>query len=57
MDRRFRQLHTVPIAVLEALCRAGKRLARLQPLYREHLAQHFAHTYSRIGLAMPYETD
>jgi len=23
----------------------------------EHLARHFADTYSRIGLPMPYETD
>jgi hypothetical protein len=43
--------------VLTALCRHGRRLARLQPSYREHLAQHFALTYSRIGLPVPYPTD
>jgi hypothetical protein len=32
-------------------------LARLQPLYREHLAKHFADAYSRIGLPAPYETE
>ncbi len=53
----LRTLHTVRLDVLNELCRAGKRIAHLQPLYREHLAQHFAYTYSRIGLPMPYETD
>ena len=49
--------HTVRLNVLEQLCREGLRLAHLESLYREHLAQHFANTYSRIGLPMPYETD
>ncbi len=53
----FRHVQSVPIQVLEALCRAGLSRARLQCPYREHLAQHFAQTYSRIGLPMPYETD
>lgn len=53
----LRTLHTVRLDVLEELCRAGKRVAHLESLYREHLAQHFANTYSRIGLPMPYETD
>jgi hypothetical protein len=52
----FRTLHTVRLDVLDELCRAGKRVAHLESLYREHLAQHFAHTYSRIGLPAPYET-
>jgi hypothetical protein len=53
----FRQIYNAPLTVLETLCRAGKRRARLQSLYREHLAKHFADAYSRIGLPMPYETD
>jgi hypothetical protein len=53
----LRTLHTVPLEMLEELCRAGKRIAHLESLYREHLAQHFANTYSRIGLPMPYETE
>jgi hypothetical protein len=53
----LRSLHTIPLPLLEDLCRAGKRVAHLEPLYREHLARHFADTYSRIGLPMPYETD
>ena len=38
------------------LCQAGHRKARIKPIYREHLAKHFADTYSRIGLPRPYET-
>lgn len=53
----FRRLYTIPLPVLVGLCLAGRRRARLQPLYREHLAKHFADTYSRIGLPIPYETD
>jgi hypothetical protein len=52
----LRQVHTVRLDLLRALCQQGKRRARVQPLYREHLAKHFADTYSRIGLPQPYET-
>ena len=52
----LRQLHTVPLDLLRELCRGGKRRARVQLLYREHLAKHFADTFSRIGLPRPYET-
>lgn len=50
-------LHTVPRAVLERLIAEGKRVCRLLPPYRDHLAQHFAVTYMRIGLPTPYETE
>ena len=50
-------LHTVPKAILEKLIADGKRVCRLLSPYREHLAQHFAVTYMRIGLPAPYETD
>lgn len=53
----LRQLHTVRVELLLDLCRRQRRQARLQPLYREHLAKHMADTYSRIGLPQPYETD
>jgi hypothetical protein len=53
----LRQLHTVRADLLLELCRRGQRQARVQPLYREHLAKHMADTYSRIGLPQPYETD
>jgi hypothetical protein len=52
----LRRLHTVRLDVLRALCLAGKRRGRVQPLYREHLAKHFADTFSRIGLPRPYDT-
>ncbi len=52
----LRDLHTVFRAVLEKLVGEGKRLCRLVTPYREHLAQHLAVTYSRIGLPEPYET-
>lgn len=52
----LRRLHTVRLDLLRTLCRAGKRRARVPPLYREHLAKHFADTFSRIGLPRPYET-
>lgn len=53
----FRQLHTVRMDLLTALCQRGRRRARVQPLYREHLAKHFADTYSRIGLPEPSATE
>ena len=52
----LRRLHTVRLDLLKDLCRAGKRRARIQTPYREHLAKHFADTFSRIGLPRPYET-
>lgn len=52
----FRDVHTVPRELLEQFIRTGKRLIRLQTPYREHLAQHFAVTFSRIALPEPYET-
>ena len=50
-------LHTVPRALLERLIADGKRVCRLLSPYREHLAQHFAVTYMRIGLPAPFETE
>jgi hypothetical protein len=50
-------LHTVPRAVLERLIADGRRVCRLVSPYREHLGQHFAVTYMRIGLPAPYDTE
>jgi hypothetical protein len=47
----------IPREVLELLCATDRRIARILPLYREHLARHFADTFSRIGLPEPYETE
>jgi hypothetical protein len=52
----LRQLHTVRLDLLAALIQSGHRRARLWSPYREHLAKHFANTFSRIGLPEPYET-
>ena len=52
----LRQLHTVRLDLLTALCQRGQRRARLLTPYREHLAKHFADTFSRIGLPEPYDT-
>src|SRR5271157_2157110 len=46
----LRQLHTVRLDLLFALSQRGHRRARLLSPYREHLAKHFADTFSRIGL-------
>ena len=53
----LRELHTVPRAALERLIADGKRLGRVVTPYREHLAQHFAVTYMRIGLPAPPVTE
>lgn len=52
----FRDVHTVPRELLEQCIGKGKRMIRLATPYREHLAQHFAVTFSRIALPEPYET-
>lgn len=52
----LRDLHTVPRWHLEKLVSEGQRRARIATPFREHLAQHFATTYSRIGLPEPYST-
>ena len=50
-------LHTIPRVILDRLIADGKRVCRLLSPYREHLAQHFAVTYMRIGLPAPLETE
>jgi hypothetical protein len=50
-------LHTIPRPVIERLVAAGKRVCRLASPFCEHLAQHFAVTYMRIGLPIPYDTE
>jgi hypothetical protein len=53
----LRQLYTIPVEVLQVLCTSSQRKARIEPLYRAHLAKHFADTFSRIGLPEPYPTE
>jgi hypothetical protein len=52
----LRDLHTVPRTLLESLIAQGRRQCRLATPFREHMAQHFSTTYSRIALPQPYET-
>ncbi len=52
----LRDLHTVPRRAIQRLIADNQRIGRIVTPYREHLAQHFAVTYSRIGLPEPYET-
>lgn len=52
----LRELHTINRELLEELIQRGSRRVSLATPYREHLAQHFAVTYSRIALPEPYET-
>lgn len=52
----LRRLHTIRLDLLTELCRTGQRRGRMLTPYREHLAKHFADTFSRIGLPQPYET-
>ncbi len=53
----LRDLHTVPRVMLERLIAEGKRRCRIMTPYREHMAQHFATTYSRIAFPEPYDTE
>jgi hypothetical protein len=53
----LRNLHTVPRLMLDSLVHDGKRICRIVTPYREHMAQHFSTTYSRIGLPEPYPTE
>jgi hypothetical protein len=53
----LRDIHTIPSAMLQELARGGKRVCAIDSPYREHLAQHFSVTYSRIGLPEPYDTE
>lgn len=52
----LRELHTIERTILEYLVEAGKRVCRIQTPWREHLAQHFGTTYTRIALPEPYAT-
>jgi hypothetical protein len=52
----LRDIHTVPRELLEQLVQAGHRHVTVTTPFREHLAQHFAVTYSRIALPEQYPT-
>jgi len=52
----FGDIHTVPRALLVEAISMGHRSATIKTPYREHMAQHFAVTFSRIALPEPYQT-
>ena len=52
----LRELHTIERRTLEYLIGAGNRVCRIRTPWREHLAQHFGTTYTRIALPEPYAT-
>jgi hypothetical protein len=53
----LRELHTIERRTLKYLVAAGKRVGRIRTPWREHLAQHFGATYTRIALPEPYATE
>jgi hypothetical protein len=52
----LRSIHSVPREMLVEVAANGGRICRLVTPCREHMAQHFAVTYSRIALPEPYPT-
>jgi hypothetical protein len=52
----FRDIHTVARLLLEDLVTKDLRICTLVSPYREHLAKHFADTYSRVALPRPPRT-
>jgi hypothetical protein len=46
----LQEIFTIPFAVVKHVINAGHRTIRLQPPYREHLAQAFARQFMRVGL-------
>jgi hypothetical protein len=52
----LRELHTIERSTLEYLVGSGKRVCCIRTPWREHLAQHFGTTYTRIALPEPYDT-
>ena len=52
----FRDIHTVPRLLLDDLVSRNQRICTLVSPYREHLAKHFADTFSRVALPTPPRT-
>lgn len=54
----FRDIHTVSRLLIDDLVAKGLRICTMVSPYREHLAKHFADTFSRIALPnQPVTTD
>jgi len=52
----FRDIHTVSRLLLDDLVSRDQRICTLVSPYREHLAKHFADTFSRVALPAPPKT-
>jgi hypothetical protein len=52
----FRDIHTVSRLLLDDLVSKDKRVCMIVSPYREHLAKHFADTFSRIALPAQAKT-
>jgi hypothetical protein len=52
----FRDIHTVSRLLLDDLVARGHRICTVVSPYREHLAKHFADTFSRVALPVPPKT-
>jgi len=52
----FRDMHTVSRLLLDDLVSKNQRICTLVSPYREHLAKHFADTFSRVALPTPPKT-
>lgn len=52
----FRDLHTVSRLLLDEMVKDGSRICSIETPYREHMAKHFADTFSRIALPNPLKS-
>lgn len=52
----FRDVHTVSRLLIDELVAKGKRTCTIVSPYREHMAKHFADTFSRVALPNPPKT-
>lgn len=52
----FRDIHTVSRLLIDELVAKGKRICTIVSPYREHMAKHFADTFSRVALPKPPKT-
>ena len=52
----LRDIHTVSRLLIEDLITKGNRICTIVSPYREHLAKHFADTFSRVALPNPPKT-
>lgn len=52
----FRDIHTISRLLIDDLVAEGNRICTIVSPYREHMAKHFADTFSRVALPNPPKT-